>query len=492
LTPRARRELEGYARDTWRSFLALVVPESGLPADYVGSSLAPSSRAHYSSPTNIAMYLWATLGARDLGIIPEHEAEGRARQVLGSLSALERHSSSGQFYNWYNPYTLEALRVWPEPPGGRIHPFASSVDNGWLAATLLMLGSALPALQGQASKLLGGMSFAAYYDPHAKGGGPGLLRGGFWCAADAPPGASACPRGDYAGTGETVVYTGHHYGALNTETRITSYVAIALGQVPAEHYFAPWRTFPDGCEWSGQKARPSGAWHTYRGVPVFEGAYTYRSRRVVPSWGGSMFEALMPALVVPEASWGPRSWGVNHACYVASQIEFGLEEARYGYWGFSPSKAPNGGYREYGVAALGMEPRGYAADAELKTLLETGWDAPGCWRAPAAIREYGQGVVTPHAVFLALGVAPEASIENLSALRRNFPHAYGPGGFKDAINVATGQTAGCYLALDQGMVMAAVTNILLDDRLQSYLAPSLRASLEPLMALETFGAAEAS
>lgn len=492
LTAGARRELEGYARDTWRSFLALVVPGSGLPADFIGGSLAESSRAHYTSPTNVAMYLWALLGARDLGLLAEQEAEQRARQVLRSLAALERHSSSGQFYNWYHPHTLGTLRIWPEVPGGALYPFASSVDNGWLAAALLMLGNALPALHGSVSELVGEMRFDAYYDASAKGNGPGLLRGGFWPLSDAPPDTAACPRGDYAATGETVVYTGHHYGALNTETRIASYVAIALQQVPPEHYFAPWRTFPDTCEWSGQKARPSGEWRTYRGVPVFEGAYTYRSRRLVPSWGGSMFEAMMPALVVPEARWGPRSWGLNHPRYVAAQMEFGLQEARYGYWGFSPSKAPSGGYREYGVAALGMEPGGYAADVDRLTLLDAGWDAPDCWRAPAAIRAYGQGVVTPHAVFLALGVEPEASLENLAALRRNFPHAYGAGGFKDALNVATGQTADCYLALDQGMVMAAVTNALLDDRLQSYLAPSLQSSLEPLMALEAFGVAEAS
>jgi hypothetical protein len=366
----------------------------------------------------------------------------------------------------------------------------SSVDNGWLASALLMLPRALPALRDEASKLLEGMSFASYYDPNARGagGGPGLLRGGFWRACDAPPDTLSCPRGDYAQTGETVVYTGHHYGTFNAETRIASYIAIALGQVPREHYFAPWRTFPDGCEWMAQKARPRGAWCTYQGVPVFEGTYTYRSHRLVPSWGGSMFEALMPALVVPELAWAPRSWGINHPAYVAAQIEFGLEEARYGYWGFSPSEAPGGGYREYGVAALGMEPGGYAADVDRLTLVAAGWDSPSCWRPPAPIQDYGQGVVTPHAVFLALSLAPDASLANLAALLRNFPHAYGAGGFKDAVNVATGEIADCYLALDQGMIMAAVTNALLDDRLQSYLGPALQPTLEGLMGLEAFGA----
>ena len=60
----------------------------------------------------------------------------------------------------------------------------------------------------------------------------------------------------------------------------------------------------------------------------------------------------------------------------------------------------------------------------------------------------------------------------------------------DSVNVATGQVAPLYLALDQGMVMAALTNALLADRLQSYLAPTLRDTLEPLMRMEQFGAGE--
>ncbi len=407
------------------------------------------------------MYVWATLAARDLDIISPAAATQRMGTLLERLSAIERHELSGQFYNWYDPATLEKLTHWPEHPHSPVYPFASSVDNGWLASALIMVANALPALHAPAWALVESMDFASYHDADAKGaaGGPGLLRGGFWRKGDEPPGCAAFPRGDYSKLGETLVYTGHHYGAFNTETRIASYVAIALGQLPAEHYFAAWRTFPDASEWL-QKAKPVGDWRTYLGVSVFEGAYAYRARRVVPSWGGSMFEALMPALVVPEEQWGPKSWGVTHPLYVESQVEFGLAEAGHGYWGFSPANAPSGGYCEYGVAALGMAPTGYAAD----------------------------GVVTPHAAFLALDFAPEAALMNLAALQRDFPAAYGPGGFKDSVNVATGQVADCYLALDQGMVMAAAANALLADQLQGYLAVTLQASLQPLMRLEEFGA----
>ncbi|MGH9213707.1 MAG: glucoamylase family protein [Acidimicrobiales bacterium] len=482
-----RHTLEAYARDTWRSFVHMTHPRTGLPADNIGGDLRTRTRAAYTSPTNVGMYLWATLAARDLGLVRGRDAVERIDKALDSLEQLERHEPSGQFYNWYDPASLDKLTVWPVD-GSTVHPFLSSVDNGWLASALLMVADAVPQLDDRASDLAASMNFGCYYDPAAKGAPPGLIRGGFWVVGDEPPGSEGFPSDDYCGMGETVVYTGHHYGAFNTEPRIASYIGIAQGQIPPEHYYAGWRTFPDTCDWSWPEAKPVGEWRTYGGVEVFEGAYRYDDQLVVPTWGGSMFEALMPALVVPEEEWGPDSWAVTHPLYVEAQREFGLEEAGYGYWGFSPASDPAGGYREYGVDAIGMEPNGYTADVQRQTLVDTGWDDQACPRPATPTTEYGEGVVTPHAAFLALDFERGAALDNLARLRADFPGLYGRGGFKDTVNVATGRVADRYLALDQGMVIAAIANELLDDRLQGYLADTLQPELEPLMAVEEFGA----
>ena len=79
------------------------------------------------------------------------------------------------------------------------------------------------------------------------------------------------------------------------------------GGAPETEYFGAWRTFPDTCDWSWQETRPVGFDRTYYGVNVFEGAYQYHGTRIVPGWGGSMFEALMPALFVPEEQWGRKA-----------------------------------------------------------------------------------------------------------------------------------------------------------------------------------------
>jgi len=96
--------------------------------------------------------------------------------------------------------------------------------------------------------------------------------------------------------------------------------------------------------------------------------------------------------------------------------------------------------------------------------------------------------VTPHASFLALPYARRAALDNLDRLRRGFD-AYGEGGFYDAVNVDNGQVSRYWLALDQGMVMAALGNELAGDRLQRYLTQgAVERAVRPLLAMEEFTA----
>lgn len=471
----------GWVHDTWRSFTAMVEPSTGIPADNVAGTLDPSTRSRYTSPTNIGSYLWSAVVAQRLGVIDRQELVSRTRQTLDAVAQLERHPASGQFYNWYDPVTLAKLRVWPVN-GGTVHPFLSSVDNAWMAAALMVLRNAVPEVRAQAQQLLDPMNFAFYYDPVGRGPDvpAGLMRGGFW--DETPPGCAIT--GNYLGIGPEVHYTCHTYGAFASETRMIGYVAISLGQVPPEHYFAPWRTFPDNCDWSWQEQKPAGQWREYRGVPVFQGTYTYRGLRFVPTWGGDMFEELMPDLFVPESTWAPQSWGRQHPVYVRGQIEHGLHDAQYGHWGFSPSSDPFGEYREYGVDAMGLDSGGYTSDRE-RTSVDPGFE--GCRPAVEPPASYGDGVVTPHAVFLALPYQPVAALAQLTRLRTQFD-SYGPGGFYDAVAVRSGTVAQRYLALDQGMIMGALGNLLADDVLRDAFTPGgAEQLLKPVMALEDFG-----
>jgi hypothetical protein len=417
--------------------------------------------------------MWSAVVAEEVGLISRREERSRIARTLATLPKLEKHEPSGMFYNWYDPKTGAKLTTWPEN-GDPVYPFLSSVDNGWLATALEIVADQVPGLADEAEAVRDTMDFGYYYNPAEN-----QIRGGFW--VDPPPGCSVAD--NYRGDAD-VYYTCHHYGAFNTEPRIASYLGIAEGSIPAEHYFGTWRTFPpEGCDWAWTEQRGVGEWREYLGVRLFEGAYQYRGMRMVPTWGGSMFEALMVPLFVPEEKWGKRSWALNHPTYVDAQIEHGMDEAGYGYWGFSPSNNPAGGYREYGVDPIGMEPNGYASDQE-RTYVDYGYGE--CRPAQPEPTEYGQGVVTPHASFLALRYAPKESLRNLANLRADFG-AYGPGGFYDAVNVSTGEMSERYLALDQGMIMAALGNALAKDVVREpFEHGSMKQRVAPLMRMEEF------
>jgi hypothetical protein len=457
LTSAQRATLLEYARDTWASFVAMTDEETGLPADALQ---ADGTRSVQTSTTNIGAYMWSTVVAERLGIIDHAEAVERLEQTIGTLETMERHAASGQYYNWYDHTTGAKLTVWP-PTDAPITPILSSVDNGWLATGLRVAANSVPEVADRAGALFDSMDFGFYYRPERN-----LIA--FHVAPD---------------TGESPCC----YDTIVSESRIASYIGIAKGELPAKHYFGHWRTFPDSCDWSWQETKPLGVTRTYLGVNVFEGAYPYEDYRVVPGWGGSMFEALMPALFVPEEKWGPRSWAVNHPLTIGAHIHHGLVAAEYGYWGFSPANIPEGGYSEYGVDAIGMRPDGYASNND-KKLVDRGFE--GCRDGvpdppPSA---YTNGVVTPHAAFLALRWAPDAVTDNLANLEADFA-IYGEWGFRDSVNVDTGVVSEAYLSLDQGIIMAAIGNALADDVLRdAFATKEFRKVLRPVIGMERFNA----
>ena len=437
LGPSDWAKLNGYAQNTWRSFEAMTLP-TGLPADSITKTKDGGYQAtNLTSPSDIAAYLWSTMAAEDLKIIGTAESADRMGRTLTSLVKLER--SHGFFYNWYDPRDGSPLKVWPG--GGPVRPFLSTVDNGWLAVSLMMVSNARPAFREVAEGLLAPMNFGFFYDPFDPKNPvehPGLLRGGFYS--------------------DNNTYAGYHYGMLNTEARIASYVAIARNQIPADHYYRMSRSKVAGLAEHPPTCR--GEVRSYLGVSVEEGFNTYRGLRVVPSWDGSMFEAMMVSLFIPEADWGPESWGINHKLYVRASIENALEDLRLPAWGASPSSIPAGGYRVYGVTPLSIDGRGTDSAKE--------------------------SVMTPHASFLAMQFAPGEALRNAEILANRF-QAYGPHGFADAVDVKTGRVAETELSLDQGMIMAALANTLGNRAVQkAFCDEKVTEVLRPLIARERF------
>jgi hypothetical protein len=448
-----------YGTDTWASFVAMVDDQSGLPTDKLQ---VDGSRGIQTSTTNIGAYLWSTLVAERLGIIGHQEVVGRLTTTISTLERMERHAPSGQYYNWYDHRTGAKLTVWP-PTGERLTPILSSVDNGWLATGLHLVVRGVPELSARAGALFDSMNFGFYYRPDVN-------RILFHYVPD---------------TGQAVCC----YDTVVSESRIAGYLGIAKGEIPQREYFGAWRSFPDSCDWSWQETRPVGFQRTYFGQQVFNGAYPSGGTRLTPAWGGSMFEALMPTLFVPEERWGGGSWRANHPLWVQAQVNHGLRDAQYGYWGFSPSNTPEGGYAAYGVDALGMDPGGYPSNEDA-TLVDHGFaGCPGRDPKPdPPPSAYTNGVVTPHAAFLALRWAPEQTVDNLRKLEQDFG-IYTRWGFLDSVNVDTGAVSDSYLSLDQGMIMAAIGNALAGDFLRTlFVTEPFQRALRPPIGVEEFNA----
>ena len=203
-----------------------------------------------------------------------------------------------------------------------------------------------------------------------------------------------------------------YYDMLASEARLTSFIAIAKGDVPTSHWFCLNRAL----------------------TPV-------DGRTALLSWSGSMFEYLMPSLVM----YTPRGSLLDRTCrlIVKKQIKYGTE--RHVPWGISESaynvrdKALAYQYSSFGVPALGLK-RGLGEDL----------------------------VISPYSTALAAMYYPSLAEENFKRLEEM--GTLGPYGFYEALDFTITRLpennkvaiVRAYMAHHQGMTLVALTNVIFD------------------------------
>jgi hypothetical protein len=446
------------AQDTWRFFEKDVDPNTHLPLDNLGPG---DTRGTYTSAANIGVYLWSIVSAGDLGLISRATERTLARQTLSEVLHLKR--TYGFLYQWYdtsngrvikNPGDIYCSKE--KTPQQDNCFFLSAVDNGWYASGLMVVRQALPAVAWLATSLLKPMDFSIFYDdrPQTNCNVNSNL-------PDDPPTGQQYG-GYYVGTGPA----GYHNGALYSDPRISMYIGMGRHQMPGDVWWRTWRVLPPkrcstdpDFSWQGQWP-PQGHWQNYtdpqsgKVFPVWEGHYTYpgTNLKYIPTFGGGMFEGLMANEVVPETTWGPRSFGLADVRTALVQIKYATQKLGYPVWGMSPSSTPDdtGNYATYGVEGLK-----YPAGDRLAL----------CTTCAA------ESTVTPHASFLALQVLPQRAYANIMKLRALYPDVYtSDGGFYDAVDPTTGSVGHRRLVLDQSMIMAALDNALNHGAIQKYFA----------------------
>ena len=95
------------ARRTWRFFETFVTPESNmLPPDNFQEDPRPVI-ARRTSPTNIGLYLLSTVAARDFGWTGKVETAERLEATLGTMRAMAKHK--GHLFNWYATDDIRVL-----------------------------------------------------------------------------------------------------------------------------------------------------------------------------------------------------------------------------------------------------------------------------------------------------------------------------------------------------------------------------------------------
>ena len=222
------------------------------------------------------------------------------------------------------------------------------------------------------------------------------------------------------------------YDLLASEARLGVFVAIAQGQLPPQAWFALGR-----------------------------GLSSVHGQPVLLSWSGSMFEYLMPALLMPQ--WPGTLLAQSCHAAVRRHIDYGAE--RGVPWGISEAgynatdSALNYQYRAFGVPGLGLK-RGLGDEL----------------------------VVAPYATMIALLVEPARAAANLRRLAEF--DAYGSHGFFEAIDFTPGRlppgqahaVVRSFMAHHQGMALLALTQVLAGARMQRRFEadPALRAAL-PLL-----------
>ncbi|MBP7063147.1 MAG: glycosyl transferase [Ferrovibrio sp.] len=123
------RDLRLIARLTWRYFEIFVTPaDNMLPPDNFQEDPKPVV-AHRTSPTNIGLYLLSAITARDFGWAGMVETVERLEASFITMRKMPRFK--GHFFNWYGTRDLAVLSP----------AYVSSVDSGNLAGHLIVVAN---------------------------------------------------------------------------------------------------------------------------------------------------------------------------------------------------------------------------------------------------------------------------------------------------------------------------------------------------------------
>ena len=332
-----------------------------------------------TSPTAIGYSLTSIVSAYELEFIDEEEAVDLLGKVLNSVDHLEKWN--GHLYNWYNIETMKHMTPL----------FVSTVDSGNLVASIVVAREFLnsvgeDSLVKLCDKLIKGTNFKKLYTKN------NVFSIGY--------------------DGDEEKLSVYNYNKFASESRLTSYLAIALGEVPSKHWFC-----------------------------LDKSLTTFKGRKGLISWSGTSFEYFMPLL------------------YLRNYPNTLLDES-YNFSVFCQREYINSVDRRlpWGI--------GESAYAELDNSLNYKYKAFSTPQLKAKEDKDNRIVISPYSSIMCMELFPEEVYTNLEKFKSL--NMYSEYGFYEAYDYDQKEIVKSYFAHHEGMTLMGLANYIKHDCVKDY------------------------
>ncbi len=332
-----------------------------------------------TSPTAIGFSMVSVVGAYELEFIEKEEAIKLLTGIIESVNSLEKWY--GHLYNWYDINTKKVMH-----PG-----FVSTVDSGNFVSSLIVAREFL-AKQGEeklvhtCDKLIKNTNFKKLY----------TKKDVFSIGYDSAESRLSI----------------YNYNKFASEARLTSYLAICLGDVPSKHWFC-----------------------------LDKSLTTYKGRKGLISWSGTSFEYYMPLLFMKNYpnTLVDESYQFAHFCQkdyiesVSHKLPWGISESAYN---------------------------------ELDNSLNYKYKAFSTPYLKAKEDKENRIVLAPYASLMAMELFPEDVYENMNKFKEL--DMVGKYGMYESYDYDNKGIVQAYFAHHQGMSLAGMVNYLKPDAIKNY------------------------
>lgn len=386
LNKKEKEDIITLARDTWKFYDDFLIEENNyLICDNYQTNREIKEDIK-TSPTNIGFSIMSLISAHELKFIDSKEAIFKIEKIIETVERLEKWN--GHLYNWYNIKTLQ-----------RMHPpIISTVDSGNFIAALIVTKSFVKKygtenLKNRIENIIKQTNFKYLFNKDEMV---------FSCG--------------YNAYDEQLIP--YNYNKFASESRLSSFVAIAKGDVKKLHWFLLDKTLT-----------------------------TYQGKKGLLSWSGTSFEYFMPLIWMKDYpnTLTDESYYFAHFCQkeymhqVDSSMPWGISEAAYNLL----DDSQNYKYKAFGTPYLK-----FRDNSEERIVL------------------------SPYASAIAITKFPKDVHHNLQKFKKL--DMYGEYGYYESYDYEDKTPIFSYFAHHQGMILCSLANYLADNAIQNYFHDDIR------------------